>query len=145
MLRSYARLADRAVPAVSNAWGRGWAREIVILVPGSLDGMDQLLGAPASGYRASPPVTTGEAGGSGAAPADRVIINPRGVQGARLGRQAGRPGRGRQRADLRCGCRSRGARPPAGGRRAGLPSAARRATPPRGRGAATSAPPGSGT
>ncbi|MFE1954713.1 hypothetical protein ACFW9D_30070 [Streptomyces sp. NPDC059524] len=76
VLRSYARLADLAVPAVTAAWGRDWAREVVILVPGSLDGMGQLLGAPASGYRGIAAVTTGEAGGSGAAPADRVIINP---------------------------------------------------------------------
>lgn len=57
MLRSYARLADRAVPAVSDAWGRDWAREVVILVPWSLDGMGQLLGAAASGYQASPPTS----------------------------------------------------------------------------------------
>ncbi|MFE9447776.1 hypothetical protein [Streptomyces sp. NPDC006739] len=75
-LRSYARLADRAVPAVTGAWGTDWARRVVVLVPPSLDGMAALLGSPASDYRGIAAVTTGEAGGSGRAPADRVIVNP---------------------------------------------------------------------
>ncbi|MGY0023424.1 hypothetical protein [Streptomyces sp. cg35] len=84
VLRSYAALADDAVPAVTDAWGDRWARRIVVLVPKSLDGMGGLLGAPASGYQGIAAVTTGEAGGSGTAPADRVIINPEayGVLGA---------------------------------------------------------------
>ncbi|MFJ9036266.1 hypothetical protein ACIRF8_06720 [Streptomyces sp. NPDC102406] len=76
VLRSYAALADDAVPAVTDAWGERWARRVVVLVPKSLDGMGGLLGAPASGYQGIAAVTTGEAGGSGSAPADRVIINP---------------------------------------------------------------------
>ncbi|MZD06360.1 hypothetical protein GTW43_14830 [Streptomyces sp. SID5785] len=76
VLRGYSRLADRAVPAVTDSWGKEWAGQVVVLVPGSLDGMGELLGSPASGYRGIAAVTTGEAGGSGAAPADRVIINP---------------------------------------------------------------------
>lgn len=75
-LRSYARLADRAVPAVSRAWGTDWTRRVVVLVPGSLEGMAGLLGSPASAYRGIAAVTTGEAGGSGTAPADRVVVNP---------------------------------------------------------------------
>lgn len=75
-LHAYAGLADRAVPAVSAAWGTHWARRIVLLVPGSLDGMAGLLGSPASSYRGIAAVTTGEAGGSGRAPADRVTVNP---------------------------------------------------------------------
>ncbi|MEV6546704.1 hypothetical protein [Streptomyces sp. NPDC051665] len=75
-LREYRSLADRAVPAVSDAWGTDWTRHVVVLVPGSLDGMAGLLGAPAASYRGIAAVTTGEAGGSGSAPADRIIVNP---------------------------------------------------------------------
>lgn len=75
-LTRIAKAADRAVPAVSAAWPGDWARRVVILVPASLDGMAGLLGAPAAGYRGIAAVTTGEAGGAGAAPADRVIVNP---------------------------------------------------------------------
>lgn len=75
-LRSFASLADRAVPAVSDAWGTDWSRHVVVLVPKSLEGMAGLLGAPASGYRGIAAVTTGEAGGSAKAPADRIIVNP---------------------------------------------------------------------
>ncbi|WP_420865604.1 hypothetical protein [Streptomyces prasinopilosus] len=75
-LRDYAALADRAVPAVSDAWGPGWARRIVVLVPGSLEGMAGLLGSPASSYRGIAAVTTGETGAGPRAPADRVVVNP---------------------------------------------------------------------
>jgi hypothetical protein len=88
-LREYAGLADRAVPAVTEAWGEDWARRVVVLVPESLEEMAGLLGAPASGYRGIAAVTTGEvseaergtpraeAGGDTAkAPADRIIVNP---------------------------------------------------------------------
>ncbi|MFI5682543.1 hypothetical protein [Streptomyces sp. NPDC051636] len=75
-LRGYARLADRAVPAVSQQWGTDWSRRIVVLVPDSLEGMAGLLGSPASSYRGIAAVTTGDAGGSGKAPADRVTVNP---------------------------------------------------------------------
>ncbi len=75
-LRGYAALADRAVPAVSRAWGTGWSRHVVVLVPRSLQAMGALLGSPAANYRGIAAVTTGEAGGSGRAPADRVVVNP---------------------------------------------------------------------
>lgn len=75
-LRAYRDLADHAVPAVSQAWGTDWTRHVVVLVPGSLDGMAGLLGSPAASYRGIAAVTTGEAGGSGRAPADRIIVNP---------------------------------------------------------------------
>ncbi|MEI5100110.1 hypothetical protein RB200_18115 [Streptomyces sp. PmtG] len=75
-LRRYARLADEAVPAVRAAWPRPWPGRVVVLVPKSLNGMADLLGAPASGYQGIAAVTTGEAGGSGKAPADRIIVNP---------------------------------------------------------------------
>lgn len=75
-LRGIADAADRAVPAVDRAWPGRWSRRLLILVPSSLDGVGSLLGAPAAGYRGIAAVTTGEAGGSGGGPADRVIVNP---------------------------------------------------------------------
>ncbi|MFF7880237.1 hypothetical protein ACH40F_02200 [Streptomyces sp. NPDC020794] len=75
-LRAYAGLADRAVPAVTDAWGADWSGHVVVVVPKSLEGMAGLLGAPASGYRGIAAVTTGEAGGTARAPADRIIVNP---------------------------------------------------------------------
>ncbi|KPH99436.1 hypothetical protein OK074_6020 [Actinobacteria bacterium OK074] len=75
-LKRYASLADRAVPAVSEAWGTDWARKVVVVVPESLAGMAGLLGAQASAYRGIAAVTTGEVGGAGKAPADRVVVNP---------------------------------------------------------------------
>ncbi|GAB2839851.1 hypothetical protein GCM10027074_02780 [Streptomyces deserti] len=75
-LHGYADLADRAVPAVSAAWGRDWPRRVVVLVPKSLEGMAGLLGSPASSYRGIAAVTTGEVGAPARAPADRVIVNP---------------------------------------------------------------------
>ncbi|MFC7309086.1 hypothetical protein ACFQVC_33385 [Streptomyces monticola] len=75
-LRRYADLADRAVPAVRDAWGSDWSGRVVVLVPDSTDGMAGLLGASASAYQGIAAVTTGEAGGAEKAPADRIIINP---------------------------------------------------------------------
>ncbi|MFR9797208.1 hypothetical protein ACL02U_15050 [Streptomyces sp. MS06] len=75
-LRSYAALADRAVPAVTRAWGADWPRHVVVLVPKALEGMAGLLGSPASAYRGIAAVTTGETGGTGRTPADRIIVNP---------------------------------------------------------------------
>ncbi|QKW06040.1 hypothetical protein HUT18_06145 [Streptomyces sp. NA04227] len=75
-LRDYARLADEAVPRVTEAWGEGWQRRVIVLVPGSLDEMAGLLGAEPSAYQGIAAVTTGENAGSGKTPADRVIINP---------------------------------------------------------------------
>ena len=75
-LRGYADLADRAVPAVRQAWRGRWSGRVVVLVPKSLAGMAGLLGASASGYRGIAAVTTGDAGAAGKAPADRIIVNP---------------------------------------------------------------------
>ncbi|MCS0604046.1 hypothetical protein NX794_22945 [Streptomyces sp. LP11] len=87
-LRPYARLADRAVPAVTRRWGTGWSRRVVVLVPRTLAGMAALLGSPAANYRGIAAVTTGEAAASGRAPADRVVVNPEAYSGlGDLGRQ----------------------------------------------------------
>lgn len=75
-LTEIADAADRAVPAVGDAWPSPWAGRIVVLVPASLDAMGRLLGAPAASYRGIAAVTTGEVGGGPEAPADRVIVNP---------------------------------------------------------------------
>ncbi|THA38780.1 hypothetical protein [Streptomyces sp. A1547] len=69
--------ADRAVPAASAAWPGPWAGRVVVLVPGSLERMAQLLGRPAAEYRGMGAVTTGRVGAA-AAPADRVVVNPEG-------------------------------------------------------------------
>lgn len=75
-LKDVAVTADDAVPTVRRAWHRPWAGRVVVLVPRSLEDMATLLGGSASGYRGIAAVTTGEIGGSGTVPADRVIINP---------------------------------------------------------------------
>jgi hypothetical protein len=73
-LRGYAADADRAVPAVDAVWPGRWSRRLVLEVPGSLTQMARLLAATPATYRGIAAVTTGETGG--AAPADRVIVNP---------------------------------------------------------------------
>ncbi|RLV09040.1 hypothetical protein CTZ27_05995 [Streptomyces griseocarneus] len=91
-LKALADLADRAVPAVTSAWqgGKqgGWPGRVVVEMPASLDRMADLLDSPVSNYRGIAAVTTGEVGGSGNAPADRVIVNPEAYgQLGDLGRQ----------------------------------------------------------
>ncbi|MEV0581225.1 hypothetical protein [Streptomyces sp. NPDC050392] len=75
-LDGIAATADRAVPDVSGAWPDHWAGRVVVLVPDTVADMAELLGSPAANYRGIAAVTTGETGGSGKAPADRVIVNP---------------------------------------------------------------------
>ncbi|CAL9427196.1 hypothetical protein SUDANB174_01965 [Streptomyces sp. enrichment culture] len=75
-LRRFADLADRAVPAVADAWDGDWSRRVVVVVPRSVEGMAGLLGSPVSSYRGIAAVTTGETGGREHAPADRIIVNP---------------------------------------------------------------------
>ncbi|MGW1075300.1 hypothetical protein [Streptomyces sp. NPDC002537] len=89
-LKALADLADRAVPAVSAAWqdgrkpapgkaargGGGWPGRVVVEMPASVERMADLLNSPAASYRGIAAVTTGEIGGSGNAPADRIIVNP---------------------------------------------------------------------
>lgn len=80
-LRQIAAVADRAVPAVTDAWPERWAGRVVFLVPRSLDAMGELLGQSAAAYRGTAAVTTGRTDLSGAAtPADRVIVNPEAYQ-----------------------------------------------------------------
>ncbi|MFF4847712.1 hypothetical protein [Streptomyces sp. NPDC001194] len=76
-LSEVAAEAERAVPAASAAWPKAWAGRVVVLVPGSLERMAQLLGRPAAEYRGMGAVTTGRVGAS-AGPADRVVVNPEG-------------------------------------------------------------------
>ncbi|WUD75794.1 hypothetical protein OG937_30935 [Streptomyces sp. NBC_00510] len=88
-LAGYAADADRAVPQVRRAWGgQGWTGRVVLEVPSSLRRMGQLLDAPAETYAGVAAVTTGEVGGSGTAPAGRVIVNPEAFAGlSAFGRQ----------------------------------------------------------
>ena len=75
-LRELAAAADKAVPAVSDAWPSKWPGRVVVVVPDSMEGMGRLLGAPGAGYRGIAAVTTGETSREAAAPADRVVVNP---------------------------------------------------------------------
>ncbi|MFD0342846.1 hypothetical protein ACFVH0_29910 [Streptomyces sp. NPDC127117] len=75
-LNRIARTADRAVPAVSGAWPERWAGRVVVLVPRTVQDMAGLLGSTATDYRGIAAVTTGQTGGTGRNPADRVIVNP---------------------------------------------------------------------
>ncbi|MFE4333541.1 hypothetical protein ACFRQM_30180 [Streptomyces sp. NPDC056831] len=75
-LRRIARAADRAVPAVSDAWPERWAGRVVVLVPHTMEDMADLLGSPAANYRGIAAVTTAQTGGPDRTPADRVIVNP---------------------------------------------------------------------
>ncbi|MET8326105.1 hypothetical protein [Streptomyces sp. NPDC005181] len=75
-LRRIADTEDRAVPAVSAAWPERWAARVVVIVPKTVDDMAGLLGSPVANYRGIAAVTTGETGGRGRTPADRVIVNP---------------------------------------------------------------------
>lgn len=75
-LHRISRAADRAVPAVSDAWPERWAGRVLVLVPHTVEDMADLLGSPAANYRGIAAVTTGQTGGPDRAPADRVIVNP---------------------------------------------------------------------
>ncbi|WP_198602853.1 hypothetical protein [Streptomyces noursei] len=76
-LRDLAKRVDAAVPAVSAVWKGKWAGKVVVEAPDTVEGMAQLMGGDdPSGYSGIAAVTTGEAGASTAAPADRVIVNP---------------------------------------------------------------------
>jgi hypothetical protein len=76
-LKAYAADVDRAVATVSGVWGDGWARRVVVEVPGSLREMAVLLDASPADYQGIAAVTTAELRGSSVSvPADRVIVNP---------------------------------------------------------------------
>ncbi|WP_310728836.1 hypothetical protein [Streptomyces sp. N2A] len=76
-LEDLARRVDRAVPAVSAAWKGRWSEKVVVEAPDSVERMAQLMGSDdPSGYTGIAAVTTGEAGVTTNAPADRVIVNP---------------------------------------------------------------------
>jgi hypothetical protein len=75
-LREIAGTADRAVPAVDDAWRGRWGHRVIVLVPRSLEEMGELLGAPAAGYRGIAAVSTSDTDAHGRTPADRVIVNP---------------------------------------------------------------------
>ncbi|MFG2140714.1 hypothetical protein [Streptomyces sp. NPDC048650] len=76
-LRDLADRVDEAVPAVSEAWQGRWSGNVIVEAPDTVERMAQLLGSDdAAGYAGIAAVTTGEAGASTTAPADRVIVNP---------------------------------------------------------------------
>ncbi|GAA2443693.1 hypothetical protein GCM10010405_29050 [Streptomyces macrosporus] len=75
-LRALAADADRAVPRVAAVWPREWPRRVLVQAPATLERMAALLGGSASTYRGVAAVTTGEVGGRGEAPAERIVVNP---------------------------------------------------------------------
>ncbi|KIZ18192.1 hypothetical protein [Streptomyces natalensis] len=80
-LRDLANQVDEAVPAVSDAWKGRWSGTVVVEAPDTVGQMAQLLGSgDGDGYTGIAAVTTGEAGASATAPADRVIVNPEAYQ-----------------------------------------------------------------
>lgn len=86
-LRGYAADEDRAVPAVTHAWGGDWPGRVVVEAPASLAQLGALLGADPATYREIAAVTTGELGAASAA-ADRVLVNPEAFAGlSAFGRQ----------------------------------------------------------
>lgn len=86
VLRGYATIADRAIPAVRSVWPDGagrpapatpaWTGTVVVEVPSSIGGMAELLASTPGAYQNIAAVTSGESGESGAFPVDRVIVNP---------------------------------------------------------------------
>jgi hypothetical protein len=70
--------ADAAVPRVTAFWGAGWARRVVILVPGSQDELRQIVGTKQdlSQIAALATAEIGSAPGSAGAVGDRIAINP---------------------------------------------------------------------
>ncbi|MTE18692.1 hypothetical protein F0L17_05990 [Streptomyces sp. TRM43335] len=75
-LRALAEDADRAVPAVEAVWPEDWPRRVLVLAPASVERLAGLLGGEPSSYQGIAAVTTGEAGGGGRTPAERVVVNP---------------------------------------------------------------------
>ena len=80
----YARIADRAVTAVSNIWGSDWNRRVVLVVPSSTAAMARLLGRATDSLDKIAAITTDETSsqdrptfGSSAARqgAERVWVN----------------------------------------------------------------------
>ena len=59
-LRGYSRLADAAVPAVSDVWGSGWSRRPVVLVPRTTAQLGRALARTARSLDGYAAVTTGE-------------------------------------------------------------------------------------
>ncbi|OEV01747.1 hypothetical protein AN216_16710 [Streptomyces oceani] len=76
MLRRVGAAADVAVPVVAERWPRGWARSVVVEVPGTLYGVGQRLGTSAESYEGIAALTLGKGKGKGGRPADRIVVNP---------------------------------------------------------------------
>lgn len=77
LLRNVSRLAAAAVPRVDAVWGRGWAREVVVVVPRDAEEMSGLLGTGTELTRIAAVATAELGSGSAYDPyGDRVLINP---------------------------------------------------------------------
>ena len=71
-----ARVADRAVAAVSAVWGTGWAGRLLLELPATEEGFARLLDVPAADWAGMAAVTAAAPGAPLHTPADRVLINP---------------------------------------------------------------------
>ena len=75
-LQRYADEADRAVAEVTQVWGDGWQRRVVVLVPADRAELGAVLQTDGSGYGQIAALTTGEVEpGSGRTAGDRIVIN----------------------------------------------------------------------
>ncbi|MEX2289745.1 MAG: hypothetical protein WD794_05390 [Mycobacteriales bacterium] len=78
LLRNVAVLAAAAVPQVSEVWGTGWQRRVVVLVPTDAVEMAELLGSDGDLTRIAAVATAQLGGGTHAfdPTADRILVNP---------------------------------------------------------------------
>ncbi len=75
-LRSYARVADAAVPDISAVWGTGWGQQAVLVVPRTVAQLGRALGRTTASLEGYAAVTTGEMrADDDTAPALRVWLN----------------------------------------------------------------------
>ena len=75
LLRNYREVADRAVPKVSEIWGRDWAEYLVLLVPDTQQQMERTIGAEHDSQTAVAAVTTSVARAE-PAEASHIVVNP---------------------------------------------------------------------
>ncbi|GAA1123921.1 hypothetical protein [Kitasatospora arboriphila] len=81
-------VADKAVPAVSELWGREWPGRLLVLTPATEPQFARMLDVAAGSYQGIAAVTVAAGGEPAATPADRIMVNPEAFRGlSDLGRQ----------------------------------------------------------
>lgn len=71
---------DRAVPRVSDVWGKSWARKVVVVVPSTRRELALLLDRSAASLRQIAAVATAELGLGSGPVGNRVLVNPRSLR-----------------------------------------------------------------